>query len=200
MGAREHMKDLPQFQTAHRHPWIERLWQADGMPQPEYVPLKTNDGVRPGERLPRPDPWLADRPADFATPQQPEGRLMGSPGPDQGYGIKLAKHFASRIQLGEHEHLADAVAGCVAVGLKRAALFGRAPVVYDFELAYTLWGFLGEPPADLLEFRKQMFAECSHHYEDLRAIADAVPESTLRLSPAEVASSLGAWKTLISAD
>jgi hypothetical protein len=168
------------------------------MPQPDYVPLTPADRVRSTERLPVPDEWRADRPADFATPQQPAGRLMGSPGPDQGFGIKLANHFADRLQLASGEHKEDAIAGALAVGLKRAALYGRAPVVYDFEHAYTLWGFLGNAPQDLIDFRKPMYEAASHHYDDQRAIADAVPESTLRLTPAQVAEQLTNWRSLIN--
>jgi hypothetical protein len=101
------------------------------------------------------------------------------------------------VQLAEHEHLDDAIAGCVAVGLKRAARFGRAPVVYDMELAYTVWGFLGAAPNDLIAFRRSLFLGAHHDYWSQRAIADRVREETLRLTPAEVAARLSDWKSLI---
>lgn len=167
------------------------------MPQPDYVPLRPADRVRPTERLPAPDAWRPDRPADIETPRQPEGPRLGSAGPDQGYGVKLAKQFDDRLVLGAGEHIDDAIAGCLAVALKRAAVFGRAPVIYDFEFAYTLWGFLGGAPDDLVETRRGLFEVASHHYEAQRAIADAVPEPTLRLSPSEVSERLRAWKHLL---
>ncbi len=168
------------------------------MPQPDYVPLRATDRVRPAERLPVPDDWRADRPGDIDTVGQPSGPRMGSAGPDQGYGLKLARHFLDRIKLGEHEHAEDAVMGCLAVALKRASLFGRAPVIYDFELAYTLWGFVGDAPSDFVAYRKPIFEAAGHHYEDQRAIADAVPESTLRMTPAQVAERIGTWRSLIN--
>jgi hypothetical protein len=122
---------------------------------------------------------------------------LGSQGPDLGYGIKLARTFIDRITLTEAEAVDDAVTGCFVVGAKRASLFGRAPVIYDFELAYTLWGFLGAPPADLVAFRTPLFMGASHHYEQQRAVADRVPEGTLRLSPADVRARLSDWRSLL---
>lgn len=122
---------------------------------------------------------------------------MGQPGPDQGYGLKLAKRFADRLVLEQGEHLDDVIAGCLPVALRRAALFGRAPVIYDFEHAYTLWGFLGEAPTELVRARSQLFESASHHYEYQRVIADSVPEGTLRMSPAQVAERLSGWRDLL---
>ena len=44
------------------------------------------------------------------------------------------------------------------------------------------------PPAELVAVRRKLFEECSnpHHYAELRAIADAVPVSTLRMNHREV--------------
>ena len=63
-----------------------------------------------------------------------------------------ASRASSRLAPGEHEK--DALAGAVGVALKRASLFGRAPVVHDLTVALTIWGFLGEAPDDLVELRK----------------------------------------------
>ena len=90
--------------------------------------------------------------------------------------------------------------GGVAVALKRAALFGRAPVLADLELAFTLFGFLGEAPEDLVEGRREIFAGAGHHYWQTRWIADRVPEATLRLTPAQVGQSLGSWRELMGAE
>ncbi len=167
------------------------------MPQPEFVPVKQVDKVRRESLIPTPDEWRANRPAEIESVFAPSGAALGNPGPDQGYALKLAKTLAPKLALSSHEHTEDAVAGCLAVALKRAALFGRAPVIYDLELAFTLWGFLGEPPEDLIEHRKPLFEAASHHYWDQRAIVAAVPESTLRLSHTEVAARQSDWRDLI---
>jgi hypothetical protein len=168
------------------------------VPQPEYVPVRATDEVRPVERLPAPRRWKPDRPADFRPGPRSEGRGLGTPGPDQGYGLLLARRFAGRLELtpGESEH--DAMAGGVAVALKRAAVFGRAPVLADLELAFTLFGFLGDGPADLVEGRREIFAGAGHAYSQTRWIADRVPEATLRLTPARVRDRLGSWRELMT--
>jgi len=165
--------------------------------QPDYVPIIAADRVRPVERLPPPDGWRPDRPADLTEPGMPKGPKLGSQGPDLGYGMKLARTFADRIVVSDGETVADAVTGCFVVGTKRASLFGRAPVIYDFELAFTLWGFLDGAPSDLVSHRKPLFMGASHHYEQQRAIADRVPEDTLRMAPADVRSKLRDWRSLI---
>ena len=104
--------------------------------------------------------------------------------------MTLTSVFDTKLTLTEGEHRADVDAGCVAVALKRASLFGRAPVVHDLRIAYTLFGYLDEsPPADLIEFRRQHFAEVHHsfHYFERRAIADLVDDEVLRQTPDEVA-------------
>jgi hypothetical protein len=167
------------------------------MAAPDYVPVTRAD--RPREPLGTPGHagWTATRPADL-TGGQPTGAYFGNQGPDQGYGLVLADRLSDRLLLPEDEDRHDVVAGCLGVGLARASLFGRAPVIYDFELAYGLWGFLDPPPADLVAFRKPLFAGASHHYWDQRQIVDQVPEATLRLAPADVRRRLGEWRTLLA--
>lgn len=169
------------------------------MTQPEYVPLARADRVRAAERLPAAKAWRADRPADFPALRSGQ-KGFGVAGPDQGYALKLAHRFEAKLQLTAGEHAHDAVAGTLGVALRRAARFGRAPVIHDLEFAFTLWGFLGDAPADLVEFRKGLFAGAGHHYWDQRAIADRVPEATLPLTPAAVRARLGQWRDLLVAD
>lgn len=168
------------------------------MAQPDHVPLKEADRVRPVDRLPTPAAWTADRPADLRGAAQPSGRLLGTQGPDQGYALTLARRFVDRVVLGPGERAEDAVAGCLGVALKRAALFGRAPVVFDYELALGLFGFLGEAPGDLLEWRRPLFQAAAHDYEAQRRISDLVPEATLRLPPGEIRDRLSDWRSLVT--
>ena len=124
---------------------------------------------------------------------------MGVPGPDQGYALRLARQFHGLLTLTEGEHEEDAIAGCLGVALKRASLFGRAPVVHDLELAFVLFGYAQDSPADLLEFRRTLFRGAAHDYWDQRAITDLVPESSLQLSAEEAHDRLGSWRSLINA-
>jgi hypothetical protein len=129
----------------------------------------------------------------------PKGGQLGRQGPDLGYGLMLIKRLEGRLELGADDSHHDAVSGAFAVGSARAALFGRAPVIHDFELAYTLFGFLGGAPENLVTRRRQLFAGVSHDYDEQRRLVDLVPEATLRLTPAEVRARLGSWETLINA-
>lgn len=172
------------------------------MAAPEYVPLKPNDRPRAYESPDHvPDPWLADRPGDLDALRQPEGRFHGDIGPDQGYALVLANRFHDRLHLGENEHAEDAVAGCVAVGMRRASLFRRAPVIHDLDIAFTVWGYLDpSPPAGLVDFRRPLFQSVALpiHYVGQRTIASQIPEETLRMAPAAVRAAYPArWSELI---
>jgi len=168
------------------------------VPQPEYVPVRAADEVRPVERLPVPRGWRADRPGEQRG-SHPHAKGMGVPGPDQGYALHLARRFEGLLALSESESEEDAVAGCLGVALKRASLFGRAPVIHDLELAFVVWGFAQGSPDDLVDFRRGLFQGAAHHYWDQRLIADRVPESTLRLTPEQAHDRLSTWRDLISA-
>ncbi len=166
------------------------------MAAPEYVPVAPGDRPRQALGTPGHHGWTATRPGDL-TDRQPTGRYFGNQGPDQGYAMVLAARFHDRLLVAEGEDGHDAEAGCLGVGLARASLFGRAPVIHDLELAYGLWGYLDSPPADLVAFRKPLFAGASHHYWDQRAIVALVPEATLRLTPDEVRRRVGEWRALL---
>lgn len=162
------------------------------MAAPEHVPTKPTDVVRSYTSPPRrPESWSVDRPADFAdTDRQPVGGRLGSQGPDQGYALKLARLLEGELRLTDGEHARDAIAGIVAVGLKRASLLGRAPVIHDLRIGATLFGFLdGSADAALVRLRKGLFEEVFHfhHYAELRQIADMVPAEVLRQTPEQVA-------------
>ncbi len=167
------------------------------MTQPSFVPIIEADQVRPAYRLQVPSIWTQSRPSELRGTSQPPGRQLGSPGPDQGFALKLARRFEDRLVLAEGESVEDATAGCTAVAMRRCARFGRAPAVYDLSFAFTLWGYLGGAPDDLIEARGPLFRSASHHYLAQRAIADAVVEETLRLTPEDVAERLGQWRELL---
>ena len=177
------------------------------MAAPEFVPTKPTDRPRAYHSPPRrDDEWVADRPGELVStggqPDRDAGR-MGSPGPDQGYLLTLVPLLRDELRLTEREHRADVEAGGVAIALKRASLFGRAPVIHDLRVAYTLWGFLdAAAPAELVAERTSRFEgvhHTAHHYPELRAVADAVPESSLRLTPTEATAGHAAdWRALLA--
>jgi len=165
--------------------------------QPSFVPVVEADQVRRAYQLDVPSIWTTSRPSELRGTRAPSGALLGTPGPDQGFALKLARRFEDRLVLGPGEHAEDAIAGCTAVAMRRSATFGRAPVIHDLTLAFTLWGFLAGAPADLIEVREPLFRSASHHYQAQRMIADCVSASTLRLTPEQVTEQIGDWRTLL---
>ncbi len=150
-----------------------------------------------------PSPWDPDRPG-IVEGLQPVGPRMGSQGPDQGFALTIAARLAPKLRLQGRERLDDAIRGCVGIAVRRASLFSRAPVVHDVTLAFTIWGFFDEhPPDDLIGRRPQLFegvGNVNHHYAEARAIADLVPESTLRLTPQQAADAYPVrWQELTGA-
>ena len=156
------------------------------MSAPKFVPVARIGAFRDGQHLPPALNWLPDRPGELDGPQ-PTGDKLGNPGPGQGYAIKLGNRFHGRLRLspGENEH--DVMLGCLGVANKRASSFSRAPVIHDFEVAFSLFGFLGEdqPTAAQLDVRRRMFEAAGHHYEVQRSIADRVSEEMVRKSPGQ---------------
>ena len=168
------------------------------MAAPEFVPVKPLDDVRTYASPPRrPDSWRATRPGDLDA-GQPHGPRFGNQGPDQGYVLTLVSKFEGKLRLKPGERVDDVTAGCVAVALKRASLFGRAPVIHDLTAAFSLWGYLDEnPPAELVQLRQRVFAGVGnvHHWIELRRLVDGVPDETLRRPHSAIAAS--AWQDLI---
>lgn len=171
------------------------------------APKSTPAGARESHHYMSPDvvpgPWSPDRPGVIEG-LQPVGRRLGAQGPDQGYALTLAARLAPRVRLQGRERLDDAIRGCLGIALRRASLFSRAPVVHDLTIAFTIWGFFdGTPPEDLIARRPQLFegvGDVDHHYAEGRRIADLVPESTLRMTPAEAAVAYPArWRELTGA-
>lgn len=174
------------------------------MAAPKFAPTPTTAAPRSYASPDHvPDRWMPGRPGAVSGPQ-PRGARLGAQGPDQGFALRIAKQLAPEVVLQPGEKLDDAVRGCVNIALRRASIFGRAPVVHDLRMAFTMWGFFDpEPPSELVERRRELFAgvgHVAHHYAEGRRIVDLVPESTLRSSPIEVADRYPAeWRQLTGA-
>lgn len=172
------------------------------MAAPKFSPVAPLDDARGYESPDHvPEPWTADRPAEL-TGRQPTGARLGFQGPDQGYALTLAARLRPEVMVQRGESVDDAVAGCTDVALRRASLYGRAPVIHDLRVAFTIWGHLDpDPPTELVAVRRPLFegvADSLHHYEERRALVDSVPEATLRMTPDEVRAAYPAgWRTLL---
>jgi hypothetical protein len=156
------------------------------MTQPTFVPIAEADQVRPARHLHVPGTWTTDRPAELVGPTMRRGANIGTPGPDSGFAVRLAHRFENELELSEGESAHDVLLGVALVASKRAALFGRAPCIYDVRFALNLWGFLVDAPAYVRAVRRVAFSSISHDYVAQRALVDSVPEETLRLGPDDV--------------
>ncbi|MGH8993911.1 MAG: hypothetical protein ACRDYV_08710 [Acidimicrobiia bacterium] len=166
-----------------------------------YVPTQAEDAPRESSRIPPAQGWKAVRPGDLPPGQSTRpaaGNLFGTPGPDSGYALRLTQRFHDRLEIVAPETEHDAVALAAELAMRRAALLGRAPVLVDLELAFTLFGWLGGASPELREWRRLTVAGLDHDYPRRRALVDAVPEATLRLKPGEdVRAALGNWRALL---
>jgi hypothetical protein len=128
-------------------------------------------------------PWRADRAGDVRG-GQPKGELFGSPGPNIGYALSLVARARDRIALAPHEHFVDAAAVIGEVAMKRAASYGRAPIMADVECAMLVLGYQGGCAPDFAKWRVQMVQGAHEDYWRRRAICDALDLDALRLAPA----------------
>jgi hypothetical protein len=176
------------------------------MAAPDFVPLPKAERARVYQSPPwRFDPWIAARSGDLDD-GQPLGPGFGYPGPDQGFMLRLARQFEGRLVLAEGESEDVALAGACAIGLRRASIFGRGPVIHDITVALRAFGFLGEggePDPELVLFRRNLFEgrDDGHHYGDVRLLVDSVPEPVLRMTPHQVRDlAARGWQRLFDVD
>jgi len=162
------------------------------MPTDPFVPSTLDEqprhdqNLQPGVSLPAARSWRATRPGDL-TPGQPEGTLLGSPGPNVGYALALVDRAEGTMTLADHEDRDDAAAVAAALAMRRAALAGRAPIGADVRFAFEILGYDGTSDREFADWRARTVQGASHDYTRRRVIVDAVPEETLELAPGDVA-------------
>jgi hypothetical protein len=162
------------------------------MPTDPFVVPADGDAPRqeqnlaPGVSMPPANSWSADRPGDLHG-AQPHGEMMGSPGPNIGYALTLVHRAQDRLALAPFEHVDDACAVVGAIGMKRAASYGRAPVMPDIECAMLVLGYQGGCAPDFAEWRALAIEGAHHEYARRRVLCDAVSLDALRLAPQALA-------------
>jgi len=165
-----------------------------------YVPTRQEDAPRRSVAIPPAAGWRAVRPGDLEPAAGPGGTgvLFGTPGPDSGYALTLAGRFADEIRVVAPETVHDAEVLAAHVAMRRGGLFGRAPVRPDLELGFTLFGWLGEAPPDLVEWRRFAVAGVGHDYARRTALVEAIPEWVVRQRPDQIRDRVAAdWKHLL---
>ncbi len=169
------------------------------MPTDPFVAPNLDDVPRqapnlaPGVSYPPAKGWRADRPGDLEA-GQPYGDLLGRPGPNVGYALALAERARDGLTLVPFETADDALAVVSEIAMKRAASFGRAPVMTDIEVASTLLGYKGEVDPAFAKWRGSAVHGAHHEYGVRRSFVDAFPDAVLRLPP-QVATLLVEFRT-----
>ncbi|HEV3364844.1 MAG TPA: hypothetical protein VG795_12045 [Acidimicrobiia bacterium] len=164
-----------------------------------YVPTRPEDAPRRSVAIPPAAGWRAVRPGDI-DPEVGSGRrgvLFGTPGPDSGYALTLAERFHHQITAVFPETVHDAENLAAHVAMRRGGVFGRAPVLTDVELGFTLFGWLGDPPADLVEWRRKAVAGVAHNYPRRVRLVEAIPEWVIRQRPDQIRDRMVDWKHLL---
>ena len=160
------------------------------MTQPQFVPIAPSAQVRPNNPVTH-TTYLANRPSETRRPEGPFTKGFGSPGPDQGFAMKLAKRLSPTLHLSIGEDAHDIELGVALLASRRAALFGRAPSIYDVQAALALFGFTErDVDAAIVVHRQGLFQAVGHSWESQRALIDSVPEALLRLKAEEITSDL----------
>ncbi len=166
------------------------------MPTDPFVPEQLENEPRqlpnlaPGVKIPPARSWRADRPGDLPV-GQPHGKLLGSPGPNVGYALKLVELRRDALVLAPHEHADDALAVIAEIAMKRAAEYGRAPVMHDVDVAIELLGYLGDADPEYVTWRVHAVEGAHHTYRERRALVDAIPIDVLRLAPSVIGEHVG---------
>ncbi|MCU1429109.1 MAG: hypothetical protein JWL83_3109 [Actinomycetia bacterium] len=159
-------------------------------PDPDDRP-RQQQNLAPGVAYPPARGWHATRPGDNVS-SQPSGPMRGAPGPNIGYAYTLTNRVKDRFRLAPHEYIGDAVAVVAEIAARRAALYGRAPVIRDVEFAANILGY--DANGDFAPVRALLLQEAAHDYTRRRAIVDSVPEDLLRAASNDVRERIAQWR------
>lgn len=182
---------LPRGVAAH---YPSRLMPTDPFVNPDLDDRpRHRQNLPAGVTLPPSGHWTGGRPGDAAA-QNMAGELRGTPGPNVGFGYTLAERASSGFETQPSEDRHDAASVVAEIAMKRAASFGRAPVVGDIEFAVELLGYDGRADDDFVRERARRVHGAGHDYPRRRAIVDAVPLSILRLSRKEIGEAVPGWR------
>jgi hypothetical protein len=161
-------------------------------PDPDDRP-RQQQNLPPGTAMPPAGRWRPDRPGDLG-PGQPRGPLLGTPAPNHGYAYTLVARTKDRLQLVDGEHVDDVLPVIAEIAAKRAALFGRAPVMRDVDVAVRLLDYEASVDDAFVEIRRLLVHGAGHDYYRRRMIVDSVPEELLRTDPDDLAAGVDEWR------
>lgn len=150
--------------------------------QPRFFTSPNHEKALGRIELPISNSWVSPRAGVVSPSSRGSRRFLGSPGPGGGFAIRLVADQWPKMVLSDGEGHEDVEIGLGILISKRASLYGRSPISYDVDFFVKLFGFDGSAGVSLVDFRKMFFRGAAHGYIVQRQIADAVPNSTLRLT------------------
>ena len=175
--------------------WVLRTPSASlaRMTQPTFVPIAEADQVRPARHLHVPGPWTTSRPAEAvgavracrAGRGDAGARLRASP---CGWPARFEDELELRRARSEHDVAGSAWRSSRPSGRRS---FGRAPSIYDVQVALACGGSSDATAPEAAERRRAAFAAVVHDYAAQRRLADGGPGGDPR-SAHEVARATGA--------
>ena len=122
---------------------------------------------------------------------------FGTPCPDGGYALHLARLRAPRWQLMAGEREDDVLAAVSVLAIKRASRLGRAPVIHDVDAAAALLGCDAGAPDDLRRWRARTVTGIRLRYAERRALVDRVPERLLLAPLSVIREARQDWEQLV---
>ncbi|MDA8197164.1 MAG: hypothetical protein M0019_08195 [Actinomycetota bacterium] len=156
------------------------------MTQPQYVPVKNGSSLRKFDSLALPKSWKLNRPAELSVNKHSaveQGKNLGTPGPDSGFAMKLARVALEGVADSSGLSAADIKAAVVAVTIARASLFSRAPVMNDVRFAIASLGIGNDGLNDHeVEVRNHLVRGISHDYMKARDLVGRFGVETLKLN------------------
>lgn len=134
-----------------------------------------------GVETPTPSGWKSDRPGDTYKERDTDSDvLLGNAGPNIGYALKLASQKIHGYFLLESEHEHDVKVLLSEIAMRRAANFGRAPIVQDLDFAAHLLGYDKESKSGEDKWRPRLVHGCGHDEHKRRRIVNSVPDEIIK--------------------
>lgn len=150
------------------------------VPSPSSAKPRHAQNQPAGIAVPPARPWRAARPGEVGADGPPQGARFGSPAPNAGYALTLAKELSSSWHLGPAEHLEDAETAVADLAMKRAGSYGRGPARPDVDVAIAALGYDRTCADDFVARRTAAVHEVAHLYQRRRALVDGVDIAVLR--------------------
>ncbi len=147
------------------------------MAQPTFAPVPLTGQVRPTMSPGSPEIGRTPKKGMTRSAHPPAGRGQGTPAPDAGYALGVARREVATLSFVREHDRHDVELGVALIAAKRAGLVGRAPTLGDVRVAMDAFGL--REPGVIDDTRARPFRGLAHSYVAQRALVDSVDAATL---------------------